>query len=66
MIAVKTKVAQSSSVFVHRETEKKEPVFFCVHLFNARQKLVNFFTCIKESLSHNSVYLILARVKDFV
>ena len=39
---------------------KKEPIFFCVHLFSTWQKLVNFFTYIrnKESrpISYNSVY----------
>ena len=29
---------------LHREAEKGEPVFFCVHLFNAWQKLANFFS----------------------
>jgi len=29
--------------------QKKEPIFFCVYLFNAWQELVNFFTYIKES-----------------
>jgi len=48
------------------EAEKKEPIFFCVHLFNVWQKLVNFFVYIKESISYNSVYLILACVKNFV
>jgi len=33
--------------------------------FNTLQKLVNFFTYIKESISYNSVYLILACIKNF-
>ena len=27
---------------LHREAEKKEPIFFCVHLFSTWQKLVIF------------------------
>jgi len=41
--------SEKSEIYVHQ--------FFCVRLFNASQKLVNFFTCMKEStdLSYNSV-----------
>jgi len=39
--------------------------FLCVRLFIAWQNLVNFFTYIKESISYNSVYLILACVTNF-
>ena len=45
---------------------KKEPISDYVHLFNTWQKLVNSFAYIKESISYNSVHLILARVKDYV
>jgi len=38
--------------------------FVCVFL-NTWQKLVNFFTYIKESRCYNSLYLILACVKNF-
>ena len=31
------------SLFIHCEAEKNEPIFFCVRIFIARQKLVNFF-----------------------
>jgi len=27
--------AAAAAYYVHREAEKKEPVFFCLHLFNA-------------------------------
>jgi len=30
------------SVYIHREAEKT--IFLCVHFFNTRQKLLNFFT----------------------
>jgi len=48
--------------------QKKEPIFFRVHLFNAWQKLVIFFAHIKESisLSYNSACLILACVENIV
>jgi len=51
---------------LHTVRQKKEPIFFCVHPFNAWQNLVIFFTCIEESMSYNSVYLILACAKNFV
>ena len=35
---------------------KKEPIFFCGHLFNAWQKLVNCYAYIKESISYHSAY----------
>jgi len=41
---------------------KKQTLFFCLHPFNARQKLVIFFTHIKESTIYNSMHLILASV----
>jgi len=34
---------------IHCEAEKKEPIFMCVYLFNACEKLVNFFTDINEN-----------------
>jgi len=53
-------------MLLHREAEKSEPVFIFVCIFfNTRQKLVNFFAYIKESISYNSVYSILACVKNF-
>ena len=55
---------------LHREAEKKEPVLFCVHFFNAWQKLVNFFANrknrYKESISYYNMYLMLACVKNYV
>ena len=45
--------------------QKKEPIFYCVHLFDTRQQLVNFITYVEEKIRHNSVYLILARVNYF-
>ena len=36
-----------------------------MRLFRTWQKLVNFFTYIKESITYNAMYLILARVKNF-
>ena len=49
---------------IHCEAEKRNQ-FLCVHLFRTWQKLVNFFTYIKESITYNAMYLILARVKNF-
>jgi len=48
--------SEKSEIYVHLGAEKGNQ-FFCVRLFNASQKLVNFFTCMKEStdLSYNSV-----------
>ena len=34
--------------------------------FNTWQKVVNFFVYIKEYISYNSVYLILARIWEFL
>ena len=63
------KRCQDLVVVIHREAEKKKPIFFCVHLFSTWQKLLNFFTYIRptesRSISYNSVYLILAYVDDF-
>jgi len=51
---------------LHREAEKKEPIFFCVHILMIDRNWWIFFTNIKESLSYNSMYLILAYVKNSV
>jgi len=45
---------------------KKRTNFLLCASFSARQKLVNFFAYIKETIIYNSVYLILARVKNFM
>ena len=54
---------------LHRSTlwgiKRNQSSFVCIS-FNTWQKLVNFFICIKDCISYNSVYLILARVKNFV
>jgi len=50
---------------IYTEAEKKEPIFFRVHLFYYWQKLVNSFIYIKERISYNSVYLILMCIKNF-
>jgi len=34
---------------LHREAEKKEPIFFCVHLFNTWQKLVIFSHSLRKT-----------------
>ena len=44
---------------------KKEPIFFCVLLFQCLTE-TGEFTYTKESISYNSLYLILACVKNFV
>jgi len=49
---------------IHREAEKETDFLLCAS-FNTRQKQVIFFTYIKESISYNKMYLILARVKNF-
>jgi len=47
----------------YREAEKrKQCSFVCIY---TRQKVLNFFTYTKESISYNSVCLILACVKNF-
>jgi len=51
---------------VHREAEKRNQFSFVRIFFNAWQKLMIFFTYIKESMSYNSVHLILACVDNFV
>ena len=48
---------------IHYEAEK-EPVL-CASVLNTWHKLVNLFTYIEEIISYNSVYLILACVKNF-
>jgi len=53
------------SINTVRQRKRSQFSFVCL-FFNARQKLVNFFTYIKESISYNSVYLVLACVKNFV
>ena len=49
--------------------QKKEPIFFCVHLFSIWRKLVNVFTYVRpkesRSIIYNSVYLILACAENF-
>jgi len=45
---------------------KSGPSFLLCAFFSARQNLVNSFTYIKESVSYNYVYLILACVKNSV
>ena len=40
---------------IHRETEKRNQFSVVCIFFNARQRLVNFVTYIKESISYNSV-----------
>jgi len=42
---------------VHRQAEKKKPIFFCVHLFNLTETGEYFLTYINESTSYNSEYL---------
>ena len=49
----------------HREAEKKEPFSFVCIFSNTQQKVANFFTYTKESISYNSVCLILACVQKF-
>jgi len=56
----------SKKLLYNRPIHREAAIFFGVHLFNAWQKLANFFTYIKESISYNSMYLILACVKNFV
>ena len=50
-------------VVVHREAEKRKQFLSCTLMLDRNCEF--FFTCIKESISYNSVYLILARVKNF-
>ena len=45
---------------------KKEPIFVCVHFLMLDRNWWIFFTCIKESISYNYVYLILACANNFV
>jgi len=54
---------------LHTQWDRKKGNNFvlCASLFYYTwQKLMNFLAYIKESISHNSLYLILARVKNFV
>jgi len=55
-------------VYTVRQKKRNQFSSACV-CFHTRQKLVNFFTYIRpqksRSISYNSVYLILARVKNF-
>jgi len=39
----RTDIGLSYTVHIYTVRQKKEPVFFCVHLFIAGHKLVNFF-----------------------
>jgi len=48
--------------FIYTVRQKNEPILFS----STRQKLVIFFTYIKESISCSSVYLISACVENFV
>ena len=54
---------------LHRDAEKMNQFSFVCSIFNTWQKLVIFFTYIRpkesRSISYNSVYLILACVKNF-
>jgi len=58
--------AAAVELSLHRDAEKKEPIFFCVHLFYCSTETMNFFhiAYIKKSIGYNCVYLILARVKN--
>ena len=56
---------QLLTIYIHHKAEKKNQFSFVNIFFNTWQKLVNFFTYIEESISYNSVYLILACVKNF-
>jgi len=51
---------------LHRDAENRSQFSFLSSFFHAWQKLVNLFTYIKECISYNAVYLILARIKNFV
>jgi len=53
-------------VYLHHKAEKRNQFSFVCIFFNARQKLVNSFTYIKESINYNYVYLILACIKNSV
>ena len=54
------------SFHTHRKAEKKNQFSSVCVSFNTWQKLVNFFVHIKEHICYNSVYFILACVKNFV
>jgi len=56
----------SFSVAVYTVRQKKEPLFFCVHLSWYLTEIGEFFVYIKERRSNSSVHLILARAKNFV
>ena len=51
---------------IYCEAEKKEPISLVCMFFNTSQKLVIFFTYIKDSIDYNSVYLNLACINIFV
>ena len=50
---------------IYTVTQKNNQFSFVCTFFNTWQKLGNCFTYVKESVSYNSVYLVLARVKNF-
>jgi len=50
--------------YMYNVMQKNEPFFFCAHLWNTWQKLVNFYTYIKEIVSYTAMYWILAWVKN--
>jgi len=61
----KLKLREATAIYTVRQKKRNEFSFVCI-FSNARQKRVNFFAYIKESISNDSVYLILACVKNFV
>ena len=64
--ASRGRIADRLAVDLYTIRQKKEPIFSCVHLsYNSWQKLVNSFVFIKERINYNSMYLILACVKNF-
>ena len=54
---------------IYTVRQKKEPFFFCMHLSEYLTETDEFFTYIRpmerRSIGYNSVYLILACVKNF-